>query len=311
MGGSGGGWGFWKPINVGARVAAVDRDAEASRFDVEVSELLADYLQNFNDRDIALVRERLDALKEMIADDIEETIDQNFGGSVAKHTYVDGLSDIDALLILNGTKLETSPEAAKRDIADALSRRLSAACQVTVGRLAVTVRYPDGMEIQLLPAIKKDGGGLKIQSARRADSWSHINPKGFQAGLTKRNQEFGGKLVPAIKLIKAINGALPEAKQLSGYHIESLAIAAFRGYKGPKNTAAMVREFYRKSPGLVMQPMKDKTGQSVHVDDYLGPGGSSLRQAASSTLARIDRRLQAATASRDLDGWRDLVEGVG
>lgn len=80
---------------------------------------------------------------------------------------------------------------------------------------------------------------------------------------------------------------------------------------GAKNTAAMVREFFRKAPELVLRPIKDRTGQSVHVDDYLGPGESSQRQTASRTLARIDRRLQAASASRDVEGWRDLVEGVG
>lgn len=153
MGGSGGSWVFWRQINFGAREATVDRDLEASRFDVEVSDLLSEYLRNFNDRDTELVRDRLEEIKGVIADEIEEMIDQNFGGSVAKHTYVDGLSDIDALLILNGTKLETSPDSAKRKVADALSSSLSRGCEVEIGRLAVTVKYPDGMAIQLLPAI--------------------------------------------------------------------------------------------------------------------------------------------------------------
>jgi hypothetical protein len=162
----------------------------------------------------------------------------------------------------------------------------------------------------LLPAIKNDDGGLKIQSARRGDAWSHIKPKGFQQALTKRNQECSGKLIPTIKLAKAINGVLPEARQLSGYHIESLAIAAFRNYQGPKSTSAMVREFFRKAPELVKQPIKDSTGQSIHVDDYLGPAGSAQRESVSQTLSRIERRMQTATAARDVDGWRDLFEGT-
>ncbi len=46
----------------------------------------------------------------------------------------------------------------------------------------------------------------------------------FQQALTKRNQQCGGKLVPTIKLAKAINGQLPANQALSGYHMESLAI---------------------------------------------------------------------------------------
>jgi len=310
MGGSGGGWGYWPPINLAPRIASVGEQAEAARFESEVSDLLRDYLQNFNNRDTASVRDRLDEVKELIADDIADTIDQNFGGSVAKHTYVDGLSDIDTLVILNGTELASSPQKARERVSAILAERLGPGCDVSVGRLAVTVKYSDGMEIQLLPAIKKDDGGLKIQSARRQDRWSHVNPRGFQQALTKRNQECSGKLVPTIKLVKAINGALPEAKQLSGYHIESLAIAAFRNYQGPRNTSAMMREFFSKAPDLVKQPIKDSTGQSVHVDDYLGPASSARRLAASQTLSRIERRIQTATAARDLDGWRDLFEGT-
>lgn len=308
MGGSGGGF-FWRPKSIRDRVDHANQDAEAAGFDAQVSDLFSDMLNSFNDRDAAEVRDRLDHIKELISDHTDESVDQNFGGSVAKHTYVDGLSDIDALLILNNTQMESDPAAAKATISDALRERLPAGCDVRVGDLAVTVTYPDGMEIQLLPAVRKESGGLKIQSATRPNTWSHINPGGFQKALTERNQECGGRLVPTIKLIKAINGNLPDSRQLSGYHIESLAIAAFKNYQGPKTTSAMVREFFQKAPDLVRQPIKDSTGQSVHVDDYLGAANSTERQYASNTLTRIHRRMQTATASRDLDSWRELVEG--
>jgi len=309
MGGSGGCWRNWRPIDIGQRVENVDRDVETAKFESGVSDLLANYLKDFNNRDIETVRERMDKIKELIADDIQDAIEQNFGGSVAKHTYVDGISDIDALVILNGTELVSSPETAKVAIADILRKRLSSDCEVRTGQLAVTVTYHDGMEIQLLPVIKKDDGGLKIQSSRRPDAWSNINPTGFQQALTKRNQECNGKLIPTVKLVKAINGTLPEAKQLSGYHIESLAIAVFRNYQGSKNTAAMVQEFFKRSPDLVKQPIRDSTGQSIHVDDYMGVSGSAERQYASQTLSRIYKRMQNAAASKDLDGWCDLFEG--
>ncbi|MCP5129931.1 MAG: nucleotidyltransferase [Pseudomonadales bacterium] len=308
MGGSGG-FRNWGHRTIQSRVDTANQDAQAAEFESSIGELFADYLKNYNDRDTTLVKDRLDKIKELIADHTDETVDQNFGGSVSKNTYVDGLSDIDALLILNNTQMERSPEQAKTTIAQALADRLPAGCEVRTGELAVTVTYPDGQEIQLLPAVKSDNGGFKIQSATRDNSWSSINPRGFQEALTTRNQQCSGKLVPTIKLVKAINSGLPEAQQLSGYHIESLAIAAFRNYQGPRTTAHMVREFFSKATDLVRQPIKDSTGQSVHVDDYLGSANSGDRQRISHALSRVYRRIVNATANRDIGGFRDMFEG--
>ena len=81
------------------------RDAEektaSAAFETDLSRLQAELLGGFNARDVNLVQERLDDMKSALEDSIEGTIDQLFGGSVAKHTYVDGLSDVDSLVIVN------------------------------------------------------------------------------------------------------------------------------------------------------------------------------------------------------------------
>ncbi len=46
---------------------------------------------------VACGRERLEVLKSKLSKELDGTFDQFFGGSIAKHTYVDGLSDIDSL----------------------------------------------------------------------------------------------------------------------------------------------------------------------------------------------------------------------
>lgn len=125
MGGSGG-FRNWGHRTIQSRVDTANQDAQAAEFESSIGELFADYLKNYNDRDTTLVKDRLDKIKELIADHTDETVDQNFGGSVSKNTYVDGLSDIDALLILNNTQMERSPEQAKTTIAQALADRLPA-----------------------------------------------------------------------------------------------------------------------------------------------------------------------------------------
>jgi hypothetical protein len=237
---------------------------------------------------------------------IEGSFDHLYGGSVAKHTYVDGLSDIDSLILINGSDLDgKSPQVALERMVGVIQAHLKGGASVEHGRMAVTVTYPDGMIIQLLPAIKSAGGRLHVPSSRR-DAWSEINPAAFQEALSRRNDECGRKLVPTIKLAKAINGQLPDAQRLSGYHMESLGIAAFKNYRGELTTSAMLPVFFERARELVLRPIRDSTGQSVHVDDYLGPPDSEARTALSHVMGRLARRMRNATAAGSTAQWRAM-----
>lgn len=306
MGGSGGGGGWTSPSDIARAVREAERQLDSAGFQTQLAGLLTQLLARFNDRDTTLVRRRLDEILSALGNVLDDKIEQIFGGSVAKHTYVDGLSDIDCLLIVNGTDLEKQgPRAALTNVEKVLADKLKGNAEVSAGQLAVTVEYGDGMEIQLLPAVKS-GDKLKIQSSRDPKQWSAIDPAKFQAGLTKYNDQCNGKLVPTIKLAKAIIGKLPDAHQLSGYHIESLAIDAFKGYTGTKTVTAMLPVFFEKARERVLRPLTDSTGQSVHVDAYMGAADSAERQNASHILGRIAKRMVNASAAGSLPQWRDL-----
>jgi hypothetical protein len=262
-------------------------------------------LSTFNYRDTKLVQDRLSKILDCIKDEISGSIDLKFGGSVAKHTYVDGLSDIDLLLTIDGSDLEkNSPETVRQRVADLIRKKVSDVASVEEHTLTVTVTYKDGMEAQLLPALRTPDG-IRIPSASGM-RWSDINPEGFTKALQKANQSKAGKLVPTIKLVKGINANLPEELRLTGYHIESLAIEAFRGYKGEKTTVTMLQHFFKRAPELVKTPIKDKTGQSVHVDDDLGPANSEKRKLVSAALDRVARRIMFATVSQDTKKLEEL-----
>src|ERR1035437_8791549 len=101
MGGSGGGGvfsSFRTPEQLSDTIRRAETETSAAVFETQLSEILAGLLAGYNARDITLIRERLGDVKEHLEGAIEGTTDQLFGGSVAKHTYVDGLSDIDAML---------------------------------------------------------------------------------------------------------------------------------------------------------------------------------------------------------------------
>ena len=284
----------------------IAKNADTATFKAELARYLVDQLKSFNDRDADLVNTRLDELCDAI-DAGDETIRMTLGGSVAKHTYVDGLSDIDVLMPVNSTDFEgDSPPAIKKAVSNHLSEVLGNEVEVATGTLAVTVQYRDGMQIQILPAIRTEHG-LKIPG-RTGERWSNIDPKGFTSALSAANSKLGMKLVPTIKVVKAINSTLPEKSQLSGYHVESLAIEVFRGYRGERSAAAMTRYFFEQAKDMVMSPIRDKTGQSLHVDGYLGPSGSRNRKIVRAVLDRIDRRLSFANTTNDLSRWQEFFE---
>lgn len=306
MGGSGGAV-FFSPKaeinNLQRRLRESEANTRDESFEQELAGRINELLVQYNDRDVDKIGFYLDSVRQVLQEDIEGTIDLRFGGSVQKHTYVDGLSDIDCLVLLKDPELE---QLSPKDVLDyfktKLEERLRNIEAVTVGNLAVTIRYDDGTEIQLLPAIKKGAG--YIISTPGGEAWSNIiRPDKFASALTKTNQECGGKVVPTIKLAKTTLDSLPERYRLTGYHIESLAIEAFKNYSGIKATKHMLEHFFDKAKDLVLGHIKDKTGQSLNVDEYLGPENSPKRISVSTELNRILRRMKNANAARLSAVW--------
>jgi hypothetical protein len=307
MGGGGGSsYRNWDSIQL-SRAVREDADKSTDEFDSVLSQYLAELLGRFNSRDKQLTRERLNVILAALKDELQESIDQMYGGSVAKRTYVDGLSDIDSLIVFSYKKFaDQTPAAILKEMATTLSANLPNDVTVGTGSMAVTLRYADGMEIQLLPALRRENG-LSVPSFSH-NGWSEINPETFQRALVRRNEECGGKLVPTIKLAKAIIANFSEKYRLSGYHVESLAITAFRNYDGIKTTSRMLPYFFERCKELVLAPIKDRTGQSVHVDGYLGDENSPVRQESSHLLSGIAKRMRNASAAKSRDSWAALFE---
>jgi hypothetical protein len=286
------------------KLRSSESETSAQAFDLEVTDMLGSLLSQYNKRDTDKINRYLSQMKAAISDDIEGTVDLLFGGSVSKHTYIDGLSDIDTLVLLNKSELkDKSPQDVKRYLFEKLKEELPNN-KVREGKLAVTIDFGDA-EIQLLPAIKTRTG-FKIADAEGKE-WSHIRPRKFSEVLTKVNQTQAGKVVPSIKLAKAIISSLPEDRQLSGYHVESLAVEVFKDYAGPKKPREMLTHFFREAPKHILEPLSDRTGQSLHVDEYLGTSNSLKRQVIADSLGRIGRRLQSANEALLAEEWKNIL----
>src|SRR5215471_11166054 len=198
MGGSGGGHFFSgtskSPEDIAKNIRAEEERVKNIEFDTEISNLVRNLLVNVNDRNTEAIQRHVKTIMDAIHSDIDGTIDLRYGGSVSKHTYVNGLSDIDSLAILNKSELVNSdPQAVKEYFLKKISERLPNT-NVSLGNLAVTVKFSSGIEIQILPAIKQ-GVGFKIPSSRRPNEWSHvIRPGDFAKLLRHSNTKMDGKL---------------------------------------------------------------------------------------------------------------------
>ena len=309
MGGSGGGrtGGYLTAHDLEVLREEARRRLLQSRVESEVNSLLQQTLTSINDRDTEGVGRYLEAIEQALGDKLDQIDRLLFGGSVAKHTYVDGLSDIDALVLLRDESPSGSrPADVRSELAQVLRQALPQGDVQAIreGTMAVTVEYRDGTEIQLLPAIRGVGDEIAV-SSWDGESWSDIRPRAFARALTEANQSLGGAVVPAIKLAKSIFANELHDARPSGYHVEALALAAFQQYTGPRTPKAMLTHLVYSASDDVLRPIQDVTGQSRHVDERLGAENSRARRALSRHLARIARTM---ANSQSVGDWRALLD---
>ena len=245
-------------------------------------------LVQYKRRNTKTATRHLKGLSDILRHEDNHVLQTRFGGSVQKGTYVTGLSDVDILLIVNQSSLKNQPPS--KVIAyvwDTVKRRLPKN-SVRKGKLAVTVGYADKNEIQILPAIRTTDG-FRI-AEHGSTKWSNVvHPERFAERLIKVNNANGGRVVPVIKLAKAMADCFipQEEKKFSGYHMETLAIEAFADYQGHLDSRAMLNRLFIYSTKAVLAPIKDSTGQSRYVDEYLGPSNSGSRKRASTYLGQM------------------------
>ncbi len=310
MGGSDGLFGGdYNPDRYRDILKRTSEEARDSQYETTVNDLLSTWLSE-SIRDSAVTEERLEKIREVLEREDIGSFDILFGGSVKTHTYVEGLSDVDTLLCINRTDLvDLSPDEIKEYLKSKLEKaNLRDFDDVRVGDLAITITYSNGDEIQLLPTIRK-GECFRIPK-EGTNGWSNVvRPDKFAKKLSEINLKNGKGVVPVIKMAKGIMGQLPPNQQISGYHLESIAIEVFKTYPSdaPKTRKAMLEYLFEKGNEIVKTPIKDKTGQSIHVDDDLGISNSPARMQVSYLMSRIGKKMKNADLLGMVDSWESIL----
>lgn len=283
--------------------------SEDTSFESDVNRMMNDRLKSYNDRDSEQFRAHLDEIKAIIDTKFDGAIKLKFGGSVSKHTYVDGLSDADILMLINNSELASyPPNRVLLYVKGELSKKLHGIEEIKTGSMAVTIKFKDGCEIQLIPAVSTPTG-YKVPKMR-PNEWSKVvRPDKFAQKLTEVNQSCSGKVIPTIKLAKGAIADLPEDQHLTGYHVESLAVDIFRRYPKdmPYTPKVMLKYFFEQASMRVTTPITDSSGQSIHTDDYLGAVNSPERLRVQRTLKRVHTRMKNADNLRSRDEWEKIL----
>lgn len=259
-------------------------------------------LKKYNARDHEAINRHINNLRNALEQSEGDVIRPLFGGSVQKHTYVDGLSDADVLAPINDSSLiSLRPRSVIKRMGALIQRRLPKT-KIRTGDLAVTVTYSDGIEIQVLPVIRQKDG-IRIADPSRNRWGNVIYLDRFRAKLTKVNQANRGQVIPVIKLAKGLASQViqNDDEKIQGYHMESIAIEAFRDYQGPTDLRSMLIHFCESASEIVLTPIRDSTGQSRNVDDYMGRPKSKRRRRASKNFQRMHNRFSACRTARHLD----------
>ena len=274
--------------------------------DDEINGRLRDKLRDYNSRDADTIRRHISTLRDALELGENDVVRTRFGGSTSRNTFVRGLSDSDVLAIINDSSLSgRRPSEVIQYMAELIRQRLPST-RIVTGDLAVTVHFSDGNEIQLLPAVRTSSG-VRIADPGR-NRWSNVlHPERFAGKLTEVNQANSGQVVPTVKLAKGMAARMirSDRDRPSGYHLESLAIEAFKNYRGPHDLKSMLKHFTRYASKAVLHPIRDSTGQSRHVDGDLGAPGSAARRSAAAAFERMHVRLESCKSERDLDSLLD------
>lgn len=279
-------------------------NANKERLDGDVNQLMRDLLSSYQ-RDSESIQQHMQEIENVLQEvgDLEKFM---FGGSVAKHTYVEGLSDVDAVVLVNKDDFkDENPKSILNQFTNSLRNRLTAknVDKVEKGNLSVTITFRDKTEIQILPAIRV-GKRIAI-SDETGEKWNDINPKIFQQKLSLANERLNSNLIPTIRLMKTINSKLPKQKQMEGIHIEALTLECLKNYRGSKTPKAMLLYVLDTSSKRVLKPISDISGQTKNVDSGLGTSNSVKRKAIADSLSSISRRLNAATT---VNQWKEIVQ---
>lgn len=99
MGGSGGYSGY-DSVSASPPIGTSIDGTQSSQREIEINEFLEELLKDINNRDADAIRTHINEITKALTNEIDGIETILYGGSLSKNTFVEGASDVDALVFL-------------------------------------------------------------------------------------------------------------------------------------------------------------------------------------------------------------------
>lgn len=273
----------------------------------EINSYLQDLLRDkINQKDTEKINSRKEEILQRIKEEFEGSFDLYTGGSYSRQTYVNGLSDVDILVNLGNYSDSNIPDKENSKkvleyIAERLRKRYPNT-EVTTGKMAVTLKFSDGVEIQVLPAFRYHSG-YKVPDSNTG-GWLTTFPGSFKERMSEVNQKTGNRVKPTIKLVRYMLNK--NNIELSSYHLENMALEAFDGYSGSKTHSDMALHLLNYAKTRVNTKTSDPSGQSDYVDENLGNNHNPTRKKLAKDIENVESKLKKSETKEE---WKRVING--
>ncbi len=278
----------------------IDTQEKAASTDIE--QAIDDKLRDINDHDYEAIDRHRTEIENKLCESYEDVEVVRYGGSHSRDTDVNGVSDID-ILVPMGQASDTPPSSTQaiEDLASVLRDRYPTS-KIETGRMAVTIKFSDGIEVQVLPAYKVGSDSYRIPDPN-SDGWVETHPAAFARKLTNANQQHGGIVVPVIKVAKYLCSKYNVP--VNSYHLENMVVESLATYAGKLDQHEILQHVFNQAKSQCLQPMSDPCGQS---NDVAGDITPQERRALASKFREVEQKITAANSANSADDWNRLLE---
>ena len=222
-------------------------------------------------------------------------------GSYPRNTRLEPLDDIYIVVVVESTDpWDDDPEKAMEAAGEAV-RPDFAGCTIRLGAHAAKVKPKDppipGVHLDIVVARETgDGTLLEISEREPESNWKKSDPEAHATALSKANDAWKKRLVPAIKQVKHWNRKTA-GDPLPSFLIEALALRIFTG-SGDLSASEMAQKCFNEAKDAICTPTTSPAVPDGYVD---GDMTDAERDGHSKRLAKASGTADDATAAEAAD----------
>lgn len=220
-------------------------------------------------------------------------------GSYPRNTRLEPLDDIDIIVVVESTEpWDDDPEKAMEAAGEAVRPDFPGST-IRLGAHAAKVKPENppihGVHLDIVVAREPgDGTVLEISEREPESNWKESDPEAHATALSKANDDWKKRVVPAIKQVKhwnrnAAGGPLPS------FLVEALALRVFTD-SGDLSASQMVRRFFNETKDAICTPTTSPAVPNGYVD---GDMTDAERETHAKRLAKASGTADDAIAAED------------